>query len=237
MLLSRSPASASRRMPGLPVRLDQELRHRPHRPVAALQPVELVLALVEVRHHRDAEGEAGGVDLGRAGVRRVRRDAGPHALRERGSRVLELLLVQPHRLLRVRAEDLQVDDRAQPELGAGMCACARERRVADRGDPGSEALGGPEAGDRLHLVAVDPGLALDVGGEPGRERAAVAETGVDGVLEMGVRIDEARHDRGTGKPLALAERRRRPDRGDPAVLDGDRAPFDRGSFDGEHPVR
>ena len=188
--------------PGLAVGLDQELRHGPHGPFAALQPVELVLALVEVRHHRDAERKAGRVHLRRAGVRRVRRDADAHALGERGARVLELLLELPHRLVRIRAEDLQVDDRAQPELGARVRARAREGGVADGRDPGGEALRRPEPGDRLHLLAADPRLALDVEPEPGREGPAVAEAGVDRVLEVGVRVDEPREDRGVREVLA-----------------------------------
>ena len=223
--------------PGLAVGLDQELRHGTHRPFAALQPVELVLALVEVRHHRDAERKAGRIHLRRAGVRRMRRDAGAHALGESGTRVLELLLELPHRLVRIRAEDLQVDDRAQSELGARVRACAREGGVADGRDPGGEALRGPEPGDRLRLLAADPRLALDVEPEPGRERPAVAEAGVDRVLEVGVGVDEPREDRGVREVLPRAELRDRSDRRDPVALDRHGAVLDRCPLDGQNPVR
>ena len=126
--------------PALPVRVDQQRLDRLHRPLAAKQPVELVLALVEVRHHRHAEGQAGCVHLGRARVGGVRRHADLHPVRESGSDVLGLLLELLHRLGRVAAEDLEVDDRAQAELGAGVRGRSGEGRVPDGRDPGREAL-------------------------------------------------------------------------------------------------
>ena len=71
--------------------------------------------------------------------------------------------------------------------------------------PEREALGGPEPGDRLHLGAGRARLALDVRQDPRREREPVAEAGVDRVLEVRVRVDEARHDRGAREVLAGAE--------------------------------
>ncbi len=71
--------------PALPVRVDEERLDRLHRPLAAKQPVELVLALVEVRHHRHAEGQAGFVHLGRARVGGVRRHADLHPVGDRAS--------------------------------------------------------------------------------------------------------------------------------------------------------
>ena len=167
----------------------------------------------------------------------MRRDAGAHALGERGTRVLELLLELPHRLVRIRAEDLQVDDRAQSELGARVRACAREGGVADGRDPGGEALRRPEPGDRLRLLAADPRLALDVEPEPGREGPAVAEAGVDRVLEVGVRVDEPREDRGVREVLPRAELRDRSHRRDPVALDRHGAVRDRRPLDGQNPVR
>ena len=109
----------------LPVRLDEHLRAPAARALAAQQPVELVLALVQVRRDRQVERQAGGVDLARAGVRRVRRDADADALGERGRDVGALLLELAQRVGAVPAEHLEIDDRPQPELGA---ARARSRR-------------------------------------------------------------------------------------------------------------
>ena len=86
-----------------------------------------------------------------------------------------------------------------------MRARAGEREVADRRDPGAEALGRAEPRDRLHVGALEPALALDVRRDPGAEREPVAEAGVDGVLEVRVRVDEARDDRRVREALALAE--------------------------------
>ena len=57
--------------------------------------------------------------------------------------------------------------------------------------------------------------------DPVSEGEPVAEACIDGVLEMGVRVDEARDDGRVGEAPALAELGRRPDGGDPAVLDRD----------------
>jgi hypothetical protein len=72
--------------------------------------------------------------------------------------------------------------------------------------------------------------------EPRRERLTVAERGVDGVLEVRVRVDEARQDRGSREVLAAAELVARPDRLDPAVADGDGAVADGRALDGQDPV-
>ena len=94
----------------------------------------------------------------------------------------------------------------------------------------------PRARDRLHLVAADPRLALDVQREPRREVEPVAEARVDRVLEVRVRVDEARDDRRVLEALARSELGRRADRRDPPVLDAHRAVADRRALDGEHPV-
>ena len=83
---SSSPAPARRRIPLCPSGSTSSSRDRLPRPLAAQQPVELVLALVQVRRDRQAEAGAGGVHLGRARVRRVRRDAELHPVRERPAR-------------------------------------------------------------------------------------------------------------------------------------------------------
>ncbi len=81
-------------------------------------------------------------------------------------------------------------------------------------------------------------LALDVEADPVAEVGeTVAEAGIDGVLEMGVRVDEAREDDRVGEAPALAELGRRPDRKDPAVLDRHCSVRDGRTADGQHPVR
>ena len=60
--------------------------------------------------------------------------------------------------------------------------------------------------------------------------------GVDRVLEVRVRVDEARHDRRALEPLARSELRGRAHGGDPRPFDHHRAVPDRLALDGEHPV-
>ena len=92
MRSSSSPCSARLRIAALAVRA-----RRASRRTAATAPRRGAAsrarrALVQVRRDRQAEASAGGVHLDRAGVRRVRRDAEPHPLRQRRLHVLALLL-------------------------------------------------------------------------------------------------------------------------------------------------
>ena len=207
-----------------------------HRSLAGGQPEELGLALGEVRHHRQAELEGRCVHRRRRGVRRVRRDAAPHPVGQGRLDPGADLVEARERGGRVAPEHLDVDDRAQPEVGAGDRRGAGVARVADGGDSRREALCRAEAGDRVHVVQPDPRLALDVELEPGRELEPVAEARVDRVLEVRVRVHEARHDHRAGMVLALAELVDRADRGDAAVLDRHGASLDRRALDGQHPV-
>ncbi len=92
---------------------------------------------------------------------------------------------------RVVAEHLEEDRPAQPEVCTRGRRRADEAAVAHRGDSGAEAVEGAEPGDRLHVLEVDPRLALDVDADPVGEGEAVAEAGVHLVLEVRVRVDEA----------------------------------------------
>ena len=141
------------------------------------------------------------------------------------------------RRLRVGAERLEVDDRAQPEVGAGDRGRAAEGAVADRGHARAQRLGRAEPRDRDVLVEADPALALHVARDPGREVGeAVAEAAVDRVLDVRVRVDEPRQDRAALVARAGAELGRRADRRDAAVLDRHRAVLDRRALDRQDPV-
>ena len=69
-----------------------------------------------------------------------------------------------------------------------------------------------------------------------REGEPVAEAGVDGVLEVRVRVDEAGDDHRARVMRPGAELVDGADRGDAPVLDRDGAPLDRRALDGKHPV-
>src|SRR5262249_60442558 len=98
---------------------------------------------------------------------------------------------------RVRAEHLEIDGRAQPEVGARDGGRAAVAAVPDRRDARREALRRAEAGYVDVRVPADPRLALDVQRDPFCEVAqAVADAAVDGVLDVRVRIDEAREQDG-----------------------------------------
>ena len=103
--------------------------------------------------------------------------------------------------------------------------------------PEREALERSQPGDVLHVLEVDARLALDVEADPVAEGQPVAEAGVDRVLEMGVRVDEARDDGRVGEAPALAELGGGPDGDDPAVLDRHGSVGDGRPGDGQHPVR
>ena len=114
----------------------------------------------------------------------------------------------------VGAEDLEVDRSLEPEIRAGRRGGAAEAAVADRRDSGPQAVERPQSRDRLHVLEVDPQLALDVQPDPVREREPVAEPGVDVVLEVRVGVDEAGEDHRLGVVLVArrglrAFRRRR----------------------------
>src|SRR5262249_62307586 len=149
------------------------------------QVLELRIALRQMGGEREAESGARLIQLDRARVRRVRRDAGANSLRQRLldplAQVLEVLERGG-----VLAEHLQVDDRAQAELGAGGRGSAGEAAIADGRDPGAETLGRAGPGDLEHLLLGEELLARDVQSDPGREGEAVPEPDIRGVLEMGV---------------------------------------------------
>ena len=108
----------------------------------------------------------------------------------------------PHRLetladrLAGGAEDLEVDRSPEAEVGACGRGSAAEAAVADRRDTGAQALERTEAGDRLHVLEVDPRLALDMKADPVGEPEPVAEPCVYVVLEVRVRVHEAGEDHG-----------------------------------------
>ena len=99
------------------------------------------------------------VEVERAGVRRVRRDAEADA-RRRACRAIRSRIGSKRSRCgaRVVSEHLEVDDPAQPEVGARGRRRAAEAAVADGRDPGAQALEGAEPGDRLHVLEVDPRL-------------------------------------------------------------------------------
>jgi hypothetical protein len=134
------------------------------------------------------------------------------------------------------AEHLEVDDRAQPQLRTRDGRRAAEARVRDGGHPRAQALRGARARDRDVLVPADASLALDVDEDPLAEVEPVPEAAVRRVLEVGVRVDEPRHDRRALEVPAAAQLRRRPHRRDPPVLHDDGAVADRLALDREHPV-
>src|SRR5581483_420754 len=107
-----------------------------------------------------------------------------------------LLLPLPPRRLRIAREHLEVDDRAEPEVGRRSRSVAGDAVVGGGGDPRGERLDDAEPRHGEHLLRLEAALALDVRADPGSERRAVSEARVDRVLEMRVRVDEARQDRG-----------------------------------------
>ena len=97
------------------------------------------------------------------------------------------------------AEDLEVDDRPQAELCGGGGRGAREAVVGGGRDARGERVGGAAARDREHVVAGRAGsCARMCVASQGPNGVAVAEAGVDRVLEVRVRVDEARDDHGVG---------------------------------------
>ena len=73
---------------------------------------------------------------------------------------------------------------------------------------------GTDRRDRRHVVEVEHVLALNVHPDPGHERKPVAETRVDGVLEVRVRVHEAGDDHAArrGARPGRGRRRSRPPR-------------------------
>ena len=119
---------------------------------------------------------------------------------------------------RICAEDLEVDGGAQAELRAGHRGRAAVAAVADGRHAGREALRGSEPRDVDVLVPADPRLALDVQGDPlGEVAEPVAEACVHRVLEVRVRVDEARDDHRLFVARAGAELVGSADRGDAPV--------------------
>ncbi len=137
----------------------------------------------------------------------------------------------------VGAEDLEIHDRAQSELGTRCCRRAAEAAVADGRDSRAKALQGSVSGDRVRGLLVDPPLPFDVQAEPGCEVEAIAEAGVHRVLDVAVGVDEARQDDCLRVVLVTTELGDRPHGGDQAVFDRYRSSGDRRSLDRDHPVR
>lgn len=135
------------------------------------------------------------------------------------------------------AEHLEVDDRAHAEVCARRRRRAREARVRKGRHARAEALGRPQPRDGHRVTVQEPPLARHVEVDPRREGEAVAEAGVDGVLEVRVRVDEARKEDGVGvaAPLAL-ELRGRPDGLDTPVHDGDASTGHGLALDRDDPV-
>ena len=106
-------------MPVVPGRRHEHVRERLQSPRPCARNSRLGVALGEVRRDGQPERGAGVVELDRAGVRRVRRDAEPHARpRARPAMRSRISLEALARSSAVGAEDLEVDDRAQPESRA-----------------------------------------------------------------------------------------------------------------------
>ena len=220
-----------------PGRLDEPGDRCPGAAAVAQVP-HLRLALGDVRRYRQTEVVAGPEHRGRDAVRGVRRHTDPHALGlERRDALAQRRKVR-HRLLRVGAEHLEIDDRPQPELGRRNRRRTAVAAVADRGDTACKQLRRTEPCDVGVLVPTDPPLALGVEPDPfGEVGEPVAEAAVRGVLQVRVRVYEPRRDHRLRVPNARPDFLARPDRGDPAVLDRDRAVGDRLAFDRQNPVR
>ena len=167
----------------------------------------------------------------------MRRDARAHALGERVAHAVANLGEACERGAGIGTEDLDVDRCPQAQLGARNRRGAAEAAIPDGGHTGRETLRRAELRDVDELVPADPCLALDVQGDPLREVAEpVTEAAVDGVLEVRVRVDEARDDHRVVVARALPELFGGADRGDPAILDRDRAVLDRRALDRQDPV-
>ena len=184
-----------------------------------------------MRADRDAERQAPLVDGEGARVRSVRRDADPHERRLGDPVALLLELLRRER--RVLREDLEVDDRAQPELGGRGRGGAGEAVVGGGGDARLQRVGDAEPREREHVLVVEEVLARGVGRDPRSERLAVAEARVERVLEVRVRVDEARDDH---RVVEVRRRASRRDLDDLAALEADAAAGDRRPVDGQHPV-
>ena len=130
-----SPCSARCADAGHTRRRGSTSRYACHGAGACGHPLRLVVALGEVRRDGQAELEAGRVELGRARVRRMRRDAeARRGRRTLAADPLPVRLEAGRRAPRSSPEDLEVDDRAQPELGRPRRRRAGEARVADGRD-------------------------------------------------------------------------------------------------------
>ncbi len=141
------------------------------------------------------------------------------------------------RFRRIGAEHLEVDDRPQPELGCSHHRGAAVAAVADGRDAAREELGRAEPRDVDVLLPAQAPFALRVKPNPlGEIGQRVAEACIDGVLEVGVRVDEARQDRCVRVVRSIPELVGGAHRRDPAVFDRDRAALDRCAFDRQHPV-
>ena len=205
-------------------------------PEPSRKVVDLVVGLGQVCDHRDLELVGGSIELRGDRIGRVRRDSEPNT----GVENRLQLANAPASIVGLpglEAEHLDRDDSTETELRSSHRRRAAEARVRDRRDSGPQALGCPETGDREKLLGADTRLALDVSPEPRPERLPVAEACVDGVLEMRVRVDEARNDDALRETLALAKLAGRADGGDPIALEGNGTALDRGAGDREHPVR
>ena len=182
--------------------------HRPRTAPTGPSPCAatvLVRALGQVRRDRQAELQAGRVELGRARVRGVRRDAEPDAAptarRSTRSRVASNRVASVLGVLRRRPRG-----RRSP--------AGRARRRPWRRAP--EKLASPTVvtPERRHSAAPSRAIA-SISAQPmralrsmcmrshGPNDEPVAEARVDRVLEVRVRVDEPRHDRRIREALAL----------------------------------
>ena len=136
---------------------------------ARREPLELVGALVQMGCEREVALETCGVELRRAGVGSMGRDAQTDAVGEVMLDTAAVVRESAVELRRVRSEDLEVDDRAQPEFGAGGDGGAAEAAVSDRGDARAQTLGRADPRNGDVLVPVDPALSFGVQPDPLRE--------------------------------------------------------------------
>ena len=135
--------------------------------------------LGEVRADRDAEREAPAVDVERAGVRRVRRDADAAPARSPSSCAALRRRSARSATAGSTREDLEVDDRPQAELGRGRRRRAGEAVVGRRRDPGAKRVEHAAAREaRASRRASSRLLRAACVRDPRAERLPVAEAGV-----------------------------------------------------------
>ncbi len=123
-----------------------------------------------------------------------------------------------------------------PRSAQAVDRSAAEAAVSDRRDAGPQAVERPQARDRLHVLQLDPQLALDVQADPVGETEPVSESGVDVVLEVCVGVDEAGEDHRLVVVLVAPELSTRSDVCDQSVVDRYGAVSNWRPLDRDHPV-